>query len=147
MYNCNCAGFYFHLSILKLEYLRTVLNYKHTLETWEARDWFEIHWILFTSEQLWIAMSLNGFHIERYLTQLWKPWNQEIDIDYDRSHQSHLWSHYKPQRQNWTFSKFLPFMNTKNHICIHPGPITYVDILVLEQLADLSWLYPWNWKF
>jgi len=58
-----------------------------------------------------IAISQNSFYLQRYFTPIFKPKKQDIDMDYDRTHQSHLESKYKAQKQNGTFLSFHPLIH------------------------------------
>ena len=49
-----------------------------------------------------------AFAYRDFSHHFYKPKKQETDMDYDRTHQSHLESKYKAQKQNGTFLSFHP---------------------------------------
>ena len=58
-----------------------------------------------------IAISTNSFCLQRYFTPFSKTKKQEIDMEYDRTYQSHLESKYKAQKRNGTFLNFHPLFS------------------------------------
>ena len=94
----------YHISHKSIQNMK-IIKYK------KNRKLTYFHRILYISDHLKIAISQNSFCLQKCFTPFWKLKNQEINIDYDRSHQSCLESKHKSQRQNGTFLSFHPLCN------------------------------------